>query len=118
MSILRCRGSLECHDKWEYDDKKCVATLVKFEIRCKACHFVTHIGRAMQLGLLHEAVAHLRKVNGRTEKDVERMVGAAMSLWKKRNQKKWTVVVAPALLKQYPRLREVSFMTPQTPTRD
>jgi hypothetical protein len=109
---------LECHDKWEYDDKKCVATLVGFEIRCKACHFVTHIGRAIQLGLLHEAAAHLRKVNGCTEKDVERMVGAAMSLWKKRNQKKWTIVVAPALLKQYPRLHEVPLMTPQTPTRD
>ena len=27
---------LECHDKWEYDDKECVATLVGFEIRCKA----------------------------------------------------------------------------------
>jgi hypothetical protein len=67
---------------------------------------------------LHEAAAHLRKVNGCTEKDVERMVGAAMSLWKKRNQKKWTIVVAPALLKQYPRLHEVPLMTPQTPTRD
>src|SRR5580704_3671740 len=41
---------LECHDKWKYDDKKCVATLIGFESRCKACHFATHIGRAMTLG--------------------------------------------------------------------
>jgi hypothetical protein len=108
---------LECHDKWEYDDKECVATLVGFEIRCKACHFVTHIGRAMQLGLLHEAAGHLRKVNGCTERDVDLMVAAAMSSWKKRNQKRWTVVVAPALLKRYPRLQEVPLMA-STPMLD
>src|SRR5580704_9555102 len=50
-------SGLECHDQWKYDDKKCTATLVGFEIRCKLCHLATHIGRAMQLGLLQEAVA-------------------------------------------------------------
>jgi hypothetical protein len=109
---------LECHDKWEYDDKECVATLVGFEIRCKACHFATHIGRAMQLGLLHEAAAQLCKVNGCTASDVDGMVDAAMSLWKKRNEKRWTVVVVPALLKRYPRLQEVPLLTPQTPILD
>jgi hypothetical protein len=35
------------------------------------------------------------------------MVEAAMSLWDKRSKRKWSVAVAPALLKQYPRLEEV-----------
>jgi hypothetical protein len=103
-------SGLECHDKWEYDDKKCVAMLVGFEVRCKLCHLATHIGRAMQLGLLREAAIQLCKVNGCTEKEVEQMVTSAMSIWEIRNKKKWTVVVAPRLLKRYPRLQKVSLM--------
>jgi hypothetical protein len=38
------------------------------------------------------------------------MIVAAMSQWEKRSEKKWTVVVAPVLLKRYPRLQEVPLM--------
>ena len=103
-------AGLECHDKWTYDDKTCVATLIGFEIRCKLCHLATHIGRAMQLGLLQDAVAQLCKVNRCTVSDVEGMIDAEMPLWKKRSRKKWTVVVAPTLLKRYPRLQAVPHM--------
>jgi hypothetical protein len=98
---------LACHDKWEYDDRKCIATLIGFEIRCPLCHLATHIGRAMRIGHLQEAVEHICKVNGCTVKDVEKVIDAEMPLWKKRSKKKWTVVVAPALLKRYPRLQAV-----------
>jgi hypothetical protein len=102
----------ECHDKWKYDDKKCVATLVGFEIRCKACHFATHIGRAMTLGpaYLQEAVEQICKVNGCTVKNVDDILSVEMPLWEKRNKKKWTVVVAPPLLKRYPRLEAIPLM--------
>jgi hypothetical protein len=38
------------------------------------------------------------------------MIAAAMSHWEKRSEKKWTVLVASALLKRYPRLEEVPLM--------
>jgi hypothetical protein len=105
---------LSCHDKWEYDDKKCVASLVGFEIRCPLCHLATHIGRANAEGFGQDAIQQLCKVNRCTERDAEQIVAAAMSLWDRRSKKKWTVVAAPALLKGYPRLQEVPLMVTST----
>jgi len=105
---------LSCHDAWSYDDTRCVATLIGFEIRCQSCHNATHIGRANALGFEQEAHAQLRKVNGCTQEEVDAMVEAAMEMWEKRSMKRWTVVVAPALLKQYPRLEEVPMMVGST----
>jgi hypothetical protein len=102
---------LECHDKWKYDDKNCVATLVGFEIRCKMCHMATHIGRARKLGFLAEAVMHICSVNGCTPDDVRKIVDAEMPRWERRSKKRWTVVVAPTLLKRYPSLQAVPLMT-------
>lgn len=101
---------LACHDKWKYDDKTHVATLVGFEVRCVLCHSATHIGRANALGFEREAIEQLCRVNRCTERQVRETIEAAMSVWEKRCQKKWTVVVAPALLKRYPRLAEVPQM--------
>jgi hypothetical protein len=101
---------LACHDKWKYDDKTRVATLIGFEIRCLLCHNATHIGRAIELGFEQDAIRQLCKVNRCTEREVREMIVAAMSQWEKRSEKKWTVVVAPALLKRYPRLQEVPLM--------
>ena len=96
---------LACHDKWQYDDKKRAARLIGFEIRCPLCHLATHMGRAAALGYAEEATQQLRKVNGCTNRDVDLMLAAAMSLWARRSEKKWIVTVAPALLKRYPRLQ-------------
>jgi hypothetical protein len=104
---------LACHDAWSYDDTRCVATLIGFEIRCHACHNATHVGRANALGLEQDAHAQLREVNGCTQNEVDAMVDAAMDLWEKRSAKTWTVVVAPYLLERYPRLAEVPLMIPK-----
>jgi hypothetical protein len=101
---------LACHDKWKYDDKTRVATLIGFEIRCILCHSATHIGRAIELGFEQDAIRQLCKVNRCTEREVEEMIVAAMSQWEERSEKKWTIVIAPALLKRYPRLQEVPLM--------
>lgn len=49
-------GSLICHEKWQYDDTLFIATLIGFEIHCRDCDRVTHIGHfstvlAPQIGL-------------------------------------------------------------------
>jgi hypothetical protein len=101
---------LACHDAWSYDDKRCVATLIGFEIRCQACHNATHARRANALGFEQEAHAQLRRVNGCTQAEVEATIEAAMAVWEKRSEKKWTVVIAADLLRRYPRLAEVPLM--------
>jgi hypothetical protein len=101
---------LACHDKWSYDDKTRVATLIGFEIRCILCHNATHVGRAIELGFQQDVVRQLCEVNRCTEREVVEMINSAMSLWEKRSKKKWTVAVAPALLTRYPRLAKVPLM--------
>ena len=88
------KPKLACHDKWRYDDKKRIAKLIGFEIRCALCHLATHIGRAMALGYGKEAMQQLRKVNRCTKKEVELMIEIAMLEWQLRSSKKWTVIVA------------------------
>lgn len=41
---------LVCHEKWKYDDKTQVATLIGFEVHCDVCDMVTHLGRAGVMG--------------------------------------------------------------------
>ena len=101
---------LSCHDAWSYDDKKSVATLVRFEIRCQPCHNATHVGRANALGFKQDAYAQLRRVNKCSEQEVDEMVQAAMEVWERRSKKCWTVTIAPELLNRYPRLAEVPQM--------
>ena len=98
---------LSCHDKWRYDDKKRVAKLIGFEIRCALCHLATHIGRAAAIGYEKEAMQQLRKVNRCSNKEVELMIEIAMLDWRVRSAKKWKVIVSPSLLKRYPRLEAV-----------
>ena len=105
---------LACHDKWKYDDKTRVATLIGFEVRCVLCHSATHIGRAIKLGFEKDAIRQLCKVNRCTEREVGEMIETAMSQWEKRSEKQWKVVIAPELLRRYPRLEEVPLMVPST----
>lgn len=99
------RGQLSCHERWRYDDKRGRATLAGFEIHCADCDAVSHAGRAIMLGFGDVVIKQLRKVNGCTAEEANRMVATAMLLWKRRSRKKWKVVVAAALLKTHPRLQ-------------
>jgi hypothetical protein len=105
---------LSCHDKWRYDDKKRVAKLIGFEIRCALCHLATHIGRAAAIGYEKEAMQQLRKVNRCTKKEVDLMIEIAMLEWRVRSSKKWAMIVAPKLLKRYQRLASVTLSASKT----
>jgi hypothetical protein len=54
----------------------------------------------------------LRNVNRCTKKEVELMIEISMLEWQLRSAKKWTVTVASALLKKYPRLETVTRYNP------
>jgi len=110
-------GRLICHDKWQYDDKNAIATLVGFEIHCAACDAVTHVGRSMQTGPAKEVLLavlnQLCRVNQCVPKVAEGILAAALEQWGKRNKKNWTIRVAAPLINQYPELAGLPEFVPQ-----
>ena len=101
-----------CHDKWQYNDAQGIATLIGFEIHCRKCDAVTHVGQAIMRNqsredreeVLREVLIHLCKVNQCSHESGMQILSKAMDEWTKRSKKKWTVEVTPALVKRYPDL--------------
>jgi hypothetical protein len=106
-------GTLVCHDRWVYDDKKAIATLSGFEIHCRGCDSVTHFGRMFKIGAdLTPIFAHVCRVNECNFQEAVTTLKDACLLWEKRDKKKWRIVVASALLKTYPELAELPSFRP------
>lgn len=84
---------LICHDKWKYDDKTRTATLVGFEVHCRGCDAVTHLGRAVQLGdpdqVLTDAVIKLCEVNGYEPPVAVKVLSDVLGLWTLRSERRW-----------------------------
>src|SRR5687767_12446998 len=76
-SINRCSvceaaaKRLTCHEHWDYDDKKRIATLTALVVHCPNCDTATHMGRAVQHGLKQVAIDQLCLVNGCSEAEAE-----------------------------------------------
>lgn len=88
---------VECHEKWEYDDKRYVATLVGLYGLCPACHEVKHIGLAKKRGRLDQARTHLSAVNETTLAQADKDIDAAFYKWRQRSEHQWTVNIDWAL---------------------
>src|ERR1700709_2181001 len=78
-------AGLICHDKWLYNDEKCTATLAGFEIHCRDCDSVTHLGRAAMLGDSKEALlgamVHICRVNGVDPSTAGSIIHSSLDLW-------------------------------------
>jgi hypothetical protein len=115
-------GRLICHDKWQYNDKQSIATLIGFEIHCSACDSVTHVGRAF-MGASNEereevlrfVILHLAQVNKCKPEMAQKILMAAMDQWIKRSNMKWTIEVAATLVEQYPELVALPEFVPPAP---
>lgn len=95
---------LICHEQWAYDDDLKTATLIGFEVHCKSCDLVTHMGRAMSHGMGNQAIAQFCLINKATPSEAEQVYQEAFSLWQKRSRAIWSLRVAEAILQQYPQL--------------
>lgn len=82
---------VECHERWEYDEDKCVQRLVGFISLCPLCHLAKHIGFAEIKGRLEEVIAHMMKVNGWSRKQYEDHRREAFEVWYQRSQHHWTL---------------------------
>lgn len=99
---------LYCHEKWDYDDKTGMATLVGFQALCDPCNWATHIGLAGERGHSQEARAQLARVNGMSAGEVDALIERAKKDWMRRSQMRWEVAVDQALLERYPRLQALA----------
>ncbi len=87
------RHPVEAHEVWMYDDKSHVQRLVRLIALCPACHEVKHIGLAGVRGRRREATAHLRAVNGWSNRKAAAYVRGAFRDWTERTKHEWAIEV-------------------------
>jgi hypothetical protein len=95
---------LICHEKWDYDDDHCIATLFGFEMLCRSCDTAVHFARATSLGLGDDALSQTCRINGIKSAVVKQLWTRAMITWEQRSREQWRTAVSVALLKAYPQL--------------
>jgi len=88
---------LDCHEVWEYDDKKKIQKLADIIPLCKSCHLVKHPGFAMLLANegkynFDKLIRHFLKINGNgiTEEDFMVYMQHQFEEQDERNQHEWT----------------------------
>ena len=89
-------GRLNCHEKWEYDEKNLVQHLTGFQAVCNMCNRVTHFGffsnLASQNGKTNEDIVnHFLKVNNVSLKVFREHLEIQKKVWKHRSQFDWTL---------------------------
>lgn len=94
--ICGSKGTLHCHEIWEYDDDKHIQKLKGFIALCVMCHHVKHIGLAgilAQRGELdfNKVIKHFMKVNGCSREIFDEHYERAFKLWKERSAYKWEI---------------------------
>jgi len=94
--ICGAEGRLNCHEIWEYDDKKHIQKLAGFIALCDLCHHVKHFGLANILAgegklNLEEVVEHFVKVNKCDKSAFESHIDQAAAKWRERSQYDWKV---------------------------
>ncbi len=95
-SICGAKGRLNCHEVWEYDDKKHIQKFLGFIVLCGMCHHVKHIGL---VGILtsegkldyETVVKHFMKVNNCDGKTFKEHKESAFDEWRKRSRHEWHV---------------------------
>ena len=107
---------LLCHEKWDYDEERAIATLVGFEMHCQKCDSVTHAGNAAIYGNPKEVVPKILlqlQIVNRCSNDVAlQVLKRALEQWEERNKKNWTIKVAAPLLGKYPELEALASFVP------
>jgi 5-methylcytosine-specific restriction endonuclease McrA len=80
----------QAHEVWSYDDHGHVQTLVRLICLCADCHGVEHWGRTTVVGYRAQALAHIKRVNGWNDAQVQAHEAASFRQWKARSDHPWT----------------------------
>lgn len=97
--ICGAEGRLNCHEIWEYDDKKYIQKLKGFISLCNDCHMIKHIGFAgiqASKGFLDmdKLIEHFMKVNNVDKKTFEDHKEKSFEIWRERSKEEWTTDLA------------------------
>lgn len=111
----RYESRMVCHEIWDYDDRKKLATLTAFVMACQDCNSVLHLGKAFVIAekygtteeVERQVMAHLQAVNGISKKQAQHLIAEAAMLFTIRSGQKWRVQIAPDLIATHPLLREL-----------
>jgi hypothetical protein len=94
--ICGAEGRLNCHEIWEYDDKKHIQKLKGFIALCDMCHHVKHIGLAGIMALegkldYKKVIEHFMSVNNCDRRTFEKHKKRVFEEWRERSKHKWYV---------------------------
>ena len=94
--ICGTEARLNCHEIWEYDDKRHMQKLKGFIALCDMCHHVKHIGLAGILASegkldFETVIQHFIKVNKCDRDTFEHHKKEAFDKWRARSQHKWKI---------------------------
>jgi 5-methylcytosine-specific restriction endonuclease McrA len=90
---------VECHEIWEYDDKRHKQKLVGLISLCPYCHKCKHVGLAQLKGEEDVVIKQLMSVNKITEKQALKMIDKAFDKWEERSDFEWDLDIS--FLKDY-----------------
>jgi len=93
------RHDVECHEIWEYDDKKHTQTLKGLISLCPQCHQVKHSGLAGIKGKTHEVIKQLIKVNEMTNSEASEYLTKCFEIYHERSEYQWTLDIS--LIEEY-----------------
>jgi len=92
--ICEAEGRLNCHEIWEYDDKKHIQKIKGFISLCDNCHMIKHMvfaGIQVSKGLLDmdKLIEHFMKVNNVDRKTFDEHDAKSFLEWGERSKHKW-----------------------------
>lgn len=83
------KGSLHCHENWEYDEDTGIQKLVSLISLCPKCHDVKHIGFAEISGRWDVTLAHMMKINKINKEEAIKIIRESFGVWKERSKIQW-----------------------------
>jgi hypothetical protein len=110
-------SGMVCHEAWEYDDRKHLATLTAFVIVCRDCNSVLHLGKSLLIGEKkgrsglvdrgEQAVEHLKKVNGITDQETRKLIKDAFKTHSARSRHVWEIQIPAHMIEKHPILADL-----------
>ncbi len=83
------RHNVECHEIWEYNDRRKIQKLIGLIALCPICHITKHFGRASAMGNQGLAITKLQEVNNWSHKKVVEYLAESYQIHKERSKHEW-----------------------------
>ena len=89
-AICGTKAELNCHEIWDYDDKKHIQKLKGFIALCDNCHFIKHLGLSGILNIdRNMLIEHFMRVNRVNRKTFDKHYEEAFRIHRERSEHEW-----------------------------